>query len=145
LAALQRSRRNKVGLDGCTERSTGLAFLIATAAATMLVAMLDRQRFKLRFGPYRTPKFKYGARVVDAIVRQEANVAIQHWWNVKASAVNRWRRASGVVGQTAPDTTNFGASTSTSPGDTERASWPTPNWATHNVGKRLPPAAEARR
>ena len=27
--------------------------------------MLARQRLKLRFGPYRTPKFKYGAKVMD--------------------------------------------------------------------------------
>jgi hypothetical protein len=29
--------------------------------------MLARQRVQLRFGPYRSPKFKYGATVVDRI------------------------------------------------------------------------------
>ena len=28
--------------------------------------MLDAERFRLRFGPYRTPRFKYGAKVKDA-------------------------------------------------------------------------------
>lgn len=94
--------------------------------------MLDRQRFKLRFGPYRTPTFKYGAKVMDEIrgeveivglhdgpiawpigkvgrsralilygdlakaVRQEANIVVQHWWGVKHSTVQKWRRALRV-------------------------------------------------
>jgi hypothetical protein len=33
----------------------------------MLVAMRDQQRLQLRFGPYRTAKFKYGSKVMDAI------------------------------------------------------------------------------
>ncbi|HWB12682.1 MAG TPA: hypothetical protein VG826_25880 [Pirellulales bacterium] len=39
--------------------------------------MLDRQRLKLRFGPYRTPKFKYGARVMDEI-RGEVEIVGLH-------------------------------------------------------------------
>ncbi|HWB14725.1 MAG TPA: hypothetical protein VG826_36215 [Pirellulales bacterium] len=39
--------------------------------------MLDQQRFKLRFGPYRTPKFKYGARVMDEI-RGEVEIVGLH-------------------------------------------------------------------
>jgi hypothetical protein len=102
--------------------------------------MLDSQRFKLRFGPYRTPRFKYGAKVMDEIrgqvvivgvhdgpipwpigkrgrsralilygelakaVRQEANIAIQHWWNVRHSTVQKWRRALGVKHENAGTT-----------------------------------------
>ncbi|HWB10517.1 MAG TPA: hypothetical protein VG826_14910 [Pirellulales bacterium] len=39
--------------------------------------MLDQQRLKLRFGPYRTPKFKYGARVMDEI-RGEVEIVALH-------------------------------------------------------------------
>ena len=39
--------------------------------------MLQRQRLKLRFGPYKTPRFKYGRKVVDAI-RGEVKVVGLH-------------------------------------------------------------------
>jgi transposase-like protein len=94
--------------------------------------MLARIRFKLHFGPYRTPKFKLGQRVIDIVrgeveivgirdakipwpvgkrgrfralilyadlakaVRNESVVAICHWFGVKPSTVNKWRRALGV-------------------------------------------------
>jgi hypothetical protein len=40
--------------------------LLPSKRLAMLGAMLARTRFKLHFGPYRTPKFKLGQRVVDA-------------------------------------------------------------------------------
>jgi hypothetical protein len=94
--------------------------------------MRDEQRFKLRFGSYRTPRFEYGETVMDEIrgevvivglhdgpiprpigkrgrsraiilygdlvkaVRQEANVAIQHWWDVRHCTVQKWCKATGV-------------------------------------------------
>ena len=39
--------------------------------------MLDRQRFRLRFGPYGTPRFRYGAKVIDEI-RGEVEIVGLH-------------------------------------------------------------------
>lgn len=36
-----------------------------TQGAIRLLAMLKAERFKLHFGPYRTPRFKYGDLVRD--------------------------------------------------------------------------------
>ncbi len=65
--------------------------------------MTDDDRYRLLFGPYKTPRFRYGSTRFCELrgdlaraVRRESAQAVAHWWGITPQTVTKWRQALDV-------------------------------------------------